>query len=233
MRTADPSPADANPHYAKLDRIRSKAPLLLELAIAEIAASRRATRDEQLLRARGVGRDHGVQNQSDFGHGIRLEPIVAHGVTLRESDVEVGYCGDVANPRHLIKRARRSDPLACLLRIGTIDQRQFDAGERLRRALEKAVPSFPIAAQSEVHTAPFWRDNVAAGQVKAVTTVRLSVEAVGMVRWPAVLWTCLGGSLSGYAAFAHCAKASASARLCEGLDRLADHFGLPRPKAAA
>jgi hypothetical protein len=67
------------------------------------------------------------------------------------------------------------------LRLGTIDHRQLDAGERLRRALEKSLPTFPVAAQSEVHTAPFWRDNVAAGQVKAVTTVRLSAEAVGMV----------------------------------------------------
>ena len=44
----------------------------------------------QLARARRVGRDLGVVDRSDYGHGIRLAPIRGSGgAILREADVVV------------------------------------------------------------------------------------------------------------------------------------------------
>ena len=70
-----PIPARRSLPAARLDRIRAKAPLLLALATEPIRQAKAAAEAAQLARARRVGRDLGVVNRSDYGHGIRLVPI--------------------------------------------------------------------------------------------------------------------------------------------------------------
>src|SRR5450755_2849149 len=73
---------------ARLDRIRAKAPLMLALATEAIRLSKAAASAAQFARAGRVGRDLGVVNRSDYGHGIRLKPIRSrNGALLREADV--------------------------------------------------------------------------------------------------------------------------------------------------
>jgi hypothetical protein len=50
----------------------------------------------------------------------------------------VGDAPDPHAPKRTIRRARRTDHLLVLLREGTIDQRQADAGEMLRNAMERS-----------------------------------------------------------------------------------------------
>ena len=61
---------------------------------------------------------------------MRLEAVIAHdGTLLREVDVTIADAPDPHMPRVTVRRARRSDPLTVLYRVGTIDRLQVDAGE--------------------------------------------------------------------------------------------------------
>ena len=114
----------------------------------------------QLARARRVGRDLGVVNRSDYGHGIRLVPIRGPDrAILREADVVVADAPDPDMPNVTVRRARRSDPLEVLKRAGTINAREREAGEKLRDAIERSQPSLPGMFRSEIHVAPgtAWR----------------------------------------------------------------------------
>ena len=125
-------------------------------------------RGEQLARARRVGRDLGVVNRSDYGHGIRLVPIRGpHGTILREADVEVVDAPDPDVPKVTLRRARRTDPLEVLKRGGTISAREREAGEKLRDAIERSQPSLPGVSRSEVHVAPWDRVAISERQLKA------------------------------------------------------------------
>jgi hypothetical protein len=228
--TADPGPPE--PHFVKLERIRSKAPILLALALEAIRESRQTAAQEALARARRVGQDNGIRQHSDFGHGIRLEAIVSGDTVVREADISIEDAPDPRNPRIIVRRARRTDSLHVLWRMGTIDHRQIDAGERLRWSMERSLAPLPGIAQSEVHTSPFSRVVIAQGQLKAVRQVRHAGEAMGRCR-TAVLWILMGGSINGLAAWARCHKTTASELVQDGLDLLADHYGLPEAKAAA
>ena len=110
-----------------------------------ILQSKIEERAEQLARARRVGWDAGLVKYSDYGPGIRLGPVRAHdGAMLREADVIVGDAPDLYAPKRTIRRARRTDHLLVLLREGTIDQRQADAGEMLRNAMEWSQRSMQL-----------------------------------------------------------------------------------------
>ena len=110
-----------------------------------IPQNRIEERAEQLARARRVGWDAGLVKYSDYGPGIRLGPVRAHdGAMLREADVIVGDAPDLYAPKRTIRRARRTDHLLVLLREGTIDQRQADAGEMLRNAMEWSQRSMQL-----------------------------------------------------------------------------------------
>jgi hypothetical protein len=82
--SADPAPPE--PPAARLDRIRAKSPLLLELVTEPTRRAKAAAETAQLARARHVGRDLGVVNRS--GHGIRLWAIRALPIVIRS----VGTC---------------------------------------------------------------------------------------------------------------------------------------------
>ena len=165
-------------------------------------------------------------NRSDYGAGIRLKAIRAHdGALLREADVTVADAPDPHLPRVTVRRARRTDPLIVLCRAGTIDQRQVDAGELLRAAMEESLPSMPGVTRSEVHVAPFLRATVSDRQLRACRTVRSAFLILGD-KLPVVVWILLGGTIGGYAAHARMRHTTAADLLRNGLDRLARHFGL-------
>ena len=217
MVTADPGPPELA--GARLDRIRAKAPLLLALATKPIRLSKAAAAAAQLARARRVGRDLGVVNGSDYGAGIRLKAIRARdGALLREADVTVADAPDPDVPRVTVRRARRTDPLIVLCRAGTIDQRQVDAGELLRAAMEASLPSMPGVTRSEVHVAPFLRATVSDRQLRACRTVRSAFLILGD-KLPVVVWILLGGTVGGYAAHARMRHTTAADLLRNGLDK--------------
>jgi hypothetical protein len=63
--------------------------------------------------------------------------------------------------------------------------------------------------------------------------VRRALAALDDVARPAVLWIVRdGGTIRGYAAFAHVRHTTAAELLRRGLGVLADHYKLVRPRAA-
>jgi hypothetical protein len=199
-----------------------------------IRQDRLQQRAEQLARARRVGRDTGLVKSSDYGPGIRLQPARAHdGTMLRDADVTVGDAPDPDMPKRTIRRARRTDHLLVLLREGTIDQRQADAGEMLRNAMERSQRSMPVTPRSEGHVAPWDRTAISEQQLKAGCHVRRALAALGGVARSAVL--CIvrdGGTIRDYAAFAHVGHTTAAELLRRGLGALADYYKLARPRVA-
>ena len=95
--SADPGPPE--PPAASIARIRAS-PILLALATEPIRQAKAAAEAAQLARARRVGRDLGVVNRSDYGHGIRLVPIRGPDrAILREADVVVADAPDPDMPK--------------------------------------------------------------------------------------------------------------------------------------
>jgi hypothetical protein len=223
--SADPGPPE--PATPRLDRIRTKAPLLLKLATEPIHQAKAAADAAQLARARRVGRDLGVVNRSDYGHGIRLGPIRAHnGVLLRDADVVVADASDPHAPKVTIRRARRTDPLVVLFHAGTIDQYHVDAGELLRAEMESSMGPMAGTARSEIHVAPFLRAQFPDRHIASANTVRRARAAIGAPSLPAVDWVLLGGPITAYAEHVGMRRTRAAVLVRDGLERLARHFGL-------
>jgi hypothetical protein len=197
----------------------------LELPAARIARiqAKAAAEVAQLARARRVGRDLGVVDRSDYGHGIRLAPIRGSGgAILREADVVVDNETDPRRPNVTLRRARRTDPLEVLKRAGTIDTREREAGEKPRDAIEREQRALPGVSRSEVHVAPWDRPTISERQLSACQDVRRAVAALDNVVVPAVMWILHdGGTIRGYAAFAQVRHTTAAALLCRGLGALA------------
>jgi hypothetical protein len=228
--SADPGPPE--PPAARIARMRSKAPLLLELAAEPIGQAKEAAEAAQLARARRVGRHPGVVDHSDHGPGIRLEAIRAHDrALLREADVTVADTPDPHAPKVTLRRARRTDPLAVLIQAGTINAREREAGEKLRNAIERSQPSLPGMFRSEVHVAPQDRTEGSLHQLWACRKVREALAALDITVIPAMLWVLHGGMIRGCAAFAHVRHTTAAELLRRGLGALADHYRLARPRA--
>ena len=117
--------------------------LLLALATEPIRHAKAAAEAAQLARSRRVGRDLGVVNRSDYGHGIRLVPIRGPSGVIAQADVVVDDAPDPDMPNITVRRARRTDPLEVLRREGTINARASEAGEKLRDAIERSQSSLP------------------------------------------------------------------------------------------
>jgi hypothetical protein len=227
--SADPGPPELP--TARIARIRAKAPVLLALATEPIRRAKAASEAARLARARHVGRDLGVVNRSDYGHGIRLMPIRGPDrAVLREVDVVVTDAPDPDMPNVTVRRARRTDPLEVLKRTGTINVREREAGEKLRDAIERSQPSLPGVWRSEIHVAPWNRVAISERQLKACLCVRRSLAVLDKVVAPALLWIVRdGGTIRGYAAFAHVRHTTAAELLRRGLCALADHYRLAVP----
>ena len=134
---------------------------------------------------------------------------------------------DPDTPKVTLRRARRTDPLEVLKRAGTINAREHEAGEKLRDAIERSQPSLPGVSRSEVHVAPWDRVAISERQLKACQCVRRALAALDNVVAPAVLWVVRdGGTIRGYAAFAHVRHTTAAELLRRGLGALADHYRL-------
>ena len=145
----------------------------------------------------------------------------------------MGDAPDPHIPKRTIRRARRTDHLLVLLREGTIDQRQADAGEMLRNAMERSQRSMPVTPRSEGHVAPWDRTAISEQQLKAGCHVRRALAALDDVTRPGVL--CIlrdGWTIRDYAAFAHVRHTTAAKLLCRGLGALADHYELVMPRTA-
>ena len=188
----------------------------------------------QLARARRVGRDLGVVNRSDYFHGIRLVPIVGRGGKVsRDADVVVDDETDPRRPNVAMRRARRSDPLEVLKRADTIDAREREAGEKLRDEIERSQPSLPGVSRSEVRVAPWSQTAFSERQLTAWQEVWRAFAAVDNGVVSVVMWILRdGGTIRGYAAFAHVRHATVANLLRRGLGALADHYKLARPRTA-
>jgi hypothetical protein len=175
--SADPGPPE--PPAVRIARIRPKAPILLKLATEPIRQADAAGEAAQLARARRVGRDLGVVDRSDYGHGIRLAPIHrSGGAILREADVVVDNETNPRRPNVTLRRACRTDPPEVLKRAGTIDTREREAGERLRDAIERSQPSLRGASRSVIHVAPWSRTVFSERQLKACRCVQRADAAL-------------------------------------------------------
>ena len=198
-----------------------------------IRQNKAEARADQLTRARRVGRHAGPVNTSDYGPGIRLEPIHARdGTLLREADVLVADAPDPDAPRRTIRRARRTDHLLTLLREGTIDRRQADAGERLRIAMERAECSLPAVSRSEVHVAPWDRVPLSEQKLKAQRHVSRALTTLDSTLKSVVLWVLDGATIRGYAEWKHMRHTTAAELLRRGLSALADYYKIAMQNAA-
>lgn len=139
---------------------------------------------------------------------------------------------DPRQPNVTVRRARRTDPLEALKRVGTIDAREYEAGEKLRDAIEQSRWSMPSMSRSEVHVAPRDRVGVSQHQLWACLKAREALAVLDITITPAVLWVLHGGTVRGYAAYAHVRHTTAAEWLRRGLGALADHYRLARPRAA-
>lgn len=104
-----------------------------------VRVSREAEEAARLARVARIGADDGVQNGRDHGPGIRLRAIRGRrNEIIREPDVVKEDGPDPDGPNRVVRRARRVDPLRALKRVGTLQDRDIDAVERLRGDLEAA-----------------------------------------------------------------------------------------------
>jgi hypothetical protein len=171
--------------------------------------------------------------RGDHGPAIRLRAVRSHtGVVLREADAVVSLEPDSSNPRITVRRARSSDPLVALLRIGTVTARQFDAVELLRTAMEQTVRMAGVSGSCEGRTAPHQRGSLTQFQMAGCEAVREASAAVGPRCWPVVVWLAGGGTIRGYAAHVRRRHVTSASLLIDGLDRLADYYRLSASEAA-
>jgi hypothetical protein len=145
--------------------------------------------------------------------------------------VTVADAADSDAPKVTLRRARRTDPLEVLKRAGTIDARGYEAGEKLRCTIEQLQRSLPGVSRSEVHVAPQDCTESSLHQRWACRKVREALAALDITVTPPMLWVLHGGTIRGYAAFAHVRHTTAAELLRRGLGALADHCRLARPRA--
>jgi len=178
-------------------------------------------------RRKRVGRGPISVPRGDFGPPIRLEEARGHdGVVLRPADTIVEDAPDPHAPNSTIRRARRKDPLLVLLRARTIEQYHVEAAERLRADMEASSPSMPGALRFGVHVAPFQVAGLAARHLEAAENVRGAHAAIGADAWPVVDCLLQGSTITDSVRYARVHRTKATNLLCDGLERLARHFGL-------
>ena len=192
-----------------------------EMALV-IAASRRADRGHDARhRVRQREHSYGV----DVGPTLRLEQVSdADGQVLREADVTVITASDPARPQRRMRRAVRADPLLALHGAGSITTREFSAAETLRNCLESMTPPLGESGGVPVHMAAFLRKPISTFQIDAAQGVRGAAAALGPRHWEAVLWICLGGTVTGYSSYRRMRTATAGELVRDGMVKLADHF---------
>ncbi len=220
---------------AMLERLRVKAPLLLAMGLEPVLQARTLASKQQAERVARVGRDRGVIDRADCGHGLRMSAVrSADGTLLREADVAVAE-EDAEEPgaRRKVRRARRADPLATLRTYKSITEQQYDAAERLRAAMEAATPSLGGAAQSDVHLAPWARIGVTGRQIEACATVRAALTGIAPRDQLALAWVLAGGTIMGLAAFARISDQKAATSLRRALDAVVDFFADADKETAA
>jgi len=209
-----------------LQWIQVKAPLLLAMAMQPLRDAKVAAASDQVVRAYLVGRDSfGMVDGSNYGHGIRQAPAYDHrGELLRPADVEINTEGDVTNPNRVIRRARRSDPLVTLLRIGTITDVEFDAAESLRNELERQSASLPAGTLPGSRSPPWSRIGISAIQIDAMAAVRDALAAVSRFDRMPLLWVLAGGSIAGFARLSQRHHQAVTQALLRALVELVNHY---------
>ncbi|HJZ19568.1 MAG TPA: hypothetical protein VJ226_01340, partial [Bradyrhizobium sp.] len=162
-----------------LGSIQAKAPIFLALALEPLRAAKAETLADQAQRISRMGRDNlGIVNGQNFGHSVRQTAIYSHnGELLRAADVEIVDAGDVRNPNSILRRARRTDPLETLMRVGTINGRDYEAGEILRQDLERQGAKLPAGTMPARPSPPWNRVGVNDAQREAMFAVREALDA--------------------------------------------------------
>jgi hypothetical protein len=163
----------------------------------------------------------------DLGPEIRLRPIRDRSnALLREADAEREWATDPANPRITVRRARRVDPLVALGRAGTLEGKHIDAIEKLRQQLEFGALRLTIPSLLRAGRANDGSEAAALRRVGHHTCAREAITAMGRPNGEAVIWVVLGGTLAGLARHARMSWRTVRARLVDGADELARHYGL-------
>jgi len=148
------------------------------------------------------------------------------GGELRAADVAVEDGPEPDRPNVTVRRARRVDPLLCLRRLGTIDDRAFDAAERLREFIERSEAGVGGGSWggSDVRLPAHQRSGLTDRMLGARAGVRTALAKIEASCRPVVLWVVLGGTLDAYEKFVHMRKGRAAEQLAVGLGQLADHL---------
>jgi hypothetical protein len=203
--------------------VQAKAPVFLALALKPILTSKAATADDQMARARRVGRD--PRGVSDYGHSIRLTAMHDYdGRLLRPADVEISATGDLTNPNRIVRRARRADSLALLKRIGTISDLDLIACERLRDDLERSGRSLPAGTLPATRSPPWGRSGVNSEQLIAMAAVRDAMANVAARDRPALLWIVAGGGINGFVRLTGRRRQAVTGSIVAACAALVDHY---------
>jgi hypothetical protein len=220
--TTDPGPPELP--GARQQRIKAKVPLFFAMVGQAIRDGRAAGRAAELARCAQIGVDTGRTESGDFGPGIRQSTIRDGGIMLRAADVQLEYGPDPDKPNATVRRARLADPLEVLYLAATISGRQMDAGKELRSQVEAVQGGIPCASNAAPRGSGGSKAGISEWQVDACKRARQALAAVPKASRPVVLWVVLGGTLDGFAAFAHVRRRDAARHLPEGLEAIADHF---------
>jgi hypothetical protein len=209
-----------------LDRVRAKSPLLFSMGLADIPKRRKSQQQAELARASRVGRDTGgmVEN-SDLGPGLRRKDIkTSDNVLLREADVETERVNDPDRKFHEFHRARRTDALTTLFRVGTIEKREKQAGEQLRDDISIATDRISSCLREKVPSASSTRMGISDDQLRYRDRVRGAYAAIDRDDWPALMWVVEYGSVAAFALIRQVRPSTVSLSLRNSLRVLADHY---------
>lgn len=168
----------------------------------------------------------------DFGPSLakiggRVVPVLAEG-----QNIELVDRPDPDAPHRTVRGATRTDLLRRLLRQGAISDAQFDAAERLRtdHQIAEGVGYGRDYNASLMGTTDWHKRRIA--RLEAQTRCReawLAIRGAENDAWIADVVRCAvlaGCALADYDSARRVKHGTGSARLKEGLDRLAKYYGI-------
>ena len=232
--TADPGPPEG--HADRLARIRSKAPVMLEEALAAIRNSKAETAANTIHRIAELLEDDRGERPVP---SIRTRTIEDHaGRTLREPTVERADWRDPTDTSPNRREARRiegyraADALKSLQRRGgQITDLHIQAARLLRTNYELGVlgarPGYERPVVSDRYFGP--SDGPLPSRIKALSDYRDAHNAVPRSQWAILEHVVLNNrSVSAYARDRRSRKEQATGYLLAALDCLVDHYDLKK-----
>jgi hypothetical protein len=209
-----------------LNRIRAKAPGFLASGLADIKKRKVVARQVELARAIMIGRDpDSAAGNSDVGPSIRRRAIRARGgKVLREADRIVERVTDPDSGTVEVRRARRADPLVTLFRLGSIERRHVQAGDRLRDDMCLSEVHIASGCRVKMPRSASQHDGISDHTIKARDRLRAALGAVAARDRRPLLWVLRYGSISGLAREDSMRPSTVSTAVHDALAALSDHY---------